>query len=87
MRWLQSSSWAAHNKVSRAFAPCGARCIPGPAVNVLQDCHLGCMPSGKGHVYADMPEEVALKAEEASKETLQDLTTALCKNTEVSVTG
>ena len=38
-------------------------------------------------VCADMPEEFAAKVEEASKETLQDLTTALCKNTEVTALG
>lgn len=33
--------------------------------------------------YADMPEEVALMMEEVGKTRLQDMTQALCLNTEV----
>lgn len=45
------------------------------------------MPTFDSLMRADMPEGVALKVEEASKERLQDLTTALCKDTEVCAAG
>ena len=54
---------------------------------MLQARPLSSMLTVPNLLCADMPEEIAAKVEEASKERLQDLTTALCKNTEVGVMG
>lgn len=54
---------------------------------MLQAGPLSSMPTLLSLKCADTPEEIAAEVEEASKERLQDLTTALCKNTEVGAMG